>query len=51
MGNDTLMRAGQLPMHLEVSKEIARATINFLIQVGQINGIQEIGHRLGMGRK
>lgn len=48
MGKDALARAGQLPITLEVSKELAREAITFLIEAGQINGIEEMGRRLGI---
>lgn len=48
MGNDALIRRGELPLSLEVPKSLAEECIKFLIESGQINGIEEMGTRLGI---
>lgn len=48
MGKDALIRIGQLPTHLEVDIDLVKEAINFLIEVWQINGIFELGYRLGV---
>lgn len=47
MGKDALMRQGQLPENIECSKELAKDCIAYLIETGNIQGIEEMSIRLG----
>lgn len=48
MGKDRLIREGTLPVNLEVSIELARESIQFLVENGQIRGIEQLVYRLGL---
>lgn len=48
MGKDRLIREGTLPVCLDVPMELARESIDYLVQHGQIRGIEQLCVRLGM---
>lgn len=48
MGKDRLLREGTLPVSLTIPMELARASIDYLVEHGQIRGIEQLVARLGL---
>lgn len=48
MGKEALRRADMLPLNLEISVELALECLNYLMEMGKIDGISEIAASLGL---